>query len=297
MFFPRRSAALAALALLFLNGCAALPWREQARHQVLWEVRDAGHVVYLMGAVHVMPKSVYPLDRRLEAAFAEAEELVLEIDLSERSDQDVAAELERLGKYPPGDVLANHLSEPARAFLTEVLPAFNLTFEQAQPYRPWFLADVLSAQYLHQSGLRAENGVDNYFLRKAEKAGKRIAGLEEVKAQTNITSGDTDAEAEAYLINTVATLEPVAQTVHAMSEAWRRGDLQALTALIDLQANEDPRTNERMFTARNRNWLPAIERRIKGNRSSLIIVGAGHLIGREGIVAMLRARGYNVQRL
>jgi len=93
MSFPRRSAALTALAVFFLNGCASLPWQGRSEHQVLWEVRDAQHVVYLMGAVHVMPESVYPLDRRLEDAFEEADEIVLEIDLSERSDDDVAAEL------------------------------------------------------------------------------------------------------------------------------------------------------------------------------------------------------------
>jgi len=177
------------------------------------------------------------------------------------------------------------------------LPAFDLSFEQVQPYRPWFLADVLSAQYFYAAGLKPENGVDNYFLRKAERKRKRIAGLESVEAQTAVTSGTSDEEAEAYLINTIATLEPVAKTVRKMAVAWRRGDLGALNSLIELQADEDPKMNERMFTARNRNWLPAIERRIKGQRNSLIIVGAGHLLGRDGVVAMLRNRGYHVQRL
>lgn len=298
MSFPRRStAALALLVLWAHSGCSTLPPSDRAGRHVLWEVRDPLHVVYLMGSVHIMPASVHPLDPVMEKAFDEAEELVLEIDLSQQSAGDVGAKLEKLGTYPEGDSLRQHLSKNAQDFLTEFLPLFGITFNQVTRYRPWFLADALSARYLEERGLRNELGIDNYFLRKANRRGLPIAGLEEMSAQTALNVDGSDLEAEAYLLGTLLNLTEVEKAVQRMAKAWRKGDLDTLNRLIDVQAAADPKLTQRMFSERNRQWLPAIERRIRGQRNVLIIVGAGHLIGQEGIVSLLRARGYEVRRL
>ncbi len=297
MFRARRLAPLALLALWSLGGCSTLAPADRAGRHVLWEVRDQRHVVYLLGSVHVMPASVHPLDAVMEKAFADADELVLEIDLSGRSGEDVGAELEKLGTYPKGDALRHHLTQPAQDFLTEFLPLFGTTLDQVNRYRPWFLADALSARYLEQQGLRSELGIDNYFLRKAKLRHLPVSGLEEMSAQTALNMDGSDREAEAYLLGTLLNLREVEHTIQRMARAWRHGDLAGLNRLIEEQAKADPKLTERMFAVRNRQWLPAIEQRIRGQRNVLIVVGAGHLIGPKGIVALLRAKGYEVRRL
>jgi uncharacterized protein len=79
--------------------------------------------------------------------------------------------------------------------------------------------------------------------------------------------------------------------------AWRRGDVDAI-ARMDRETERDlPTFGERLIVERNRNWIPKIERYIRDRRTYFVVAGAGHMGGTNGVLALLRARGYQIEQL
>lgn len=294
MFFPRQL--LTAICAFLLAGCAG-DWATGRGRHTMWEVRDDNNVVYLLGSVHVLPKTAQPFPTVVEKAYQDSSKIVFEIDLSRYSDEAIARQVERDGSYPKGDDLTKHLSDPGRQILEAALPLFGTDLDSVKGYHAWFLADALLSKYLYDRGIRSEYGVDSYLFEKAKADRKKVGGLELLQAQTGIYRGISDQEAEAYLLGTILSLPDIERTIREIAQAWRKGQTHKLDDLLNAQAERSPKMATAMFGTRNRAWLPAIRAMIKGSTDTMVVVGAGHLVGRDGIVTKLREAGYTVNQL
>jgi uncharacterized protein YbaP (TraB family) len=150
---------------------------------------------------------------------------------------------------------------------------------------------------LEAAGFRADLGIDEYFYRQARARGKKVQGLETLRDQAQILSGFTDRQSEEYLRSTLAGLPAYSVLLRMVITAWQNGEVDLLDQLLNQNERTDPRAFRLLFTDRNTKWLPAIEGFIHGRENVLVVVGTGHLVGREGVVEVLRRRGYNVQQL
>jgi uncharacterized protein YbaP (TraB family) len=288
-------AALASL-LLGLAGCAGVG-DITGSHSTLWRIQGDHNVVYLLGSVHILPASAYPLKPALQRAFDESQRVVFEINLGRITSEDVTEEFKRTGLYPTGETLAQHVSPGTSAILRRILPQLGISWESVQRFRPWFLAELLSSRYLEAAGFRADLGVDEYFYRQARARGKKVQGLETLRDQAHILSGFTDRQSEEYLRSTLAGLPAYSVLLRMVITAWQNGEVDLLDQLLNQNERTDPRAFRLLFTDRNTKWLPAIERFIHGRENVLVVVGTGHLVGREGVAEVLRRRGYNVQQM
>ena len=185
-----------------LNGCASWP-ANASGHSTLWQVQGEHNEVYLLGSIHVLPQSVYPLKAALQKAFEASARVAFEVDLSALTSRDVTREFKQAGWYPRGDALSRHVSPDTKLLLKRFLPALGLSWERVQRLRPWFLAELVSARYLQAAGFRDDLGVDEYFYRKALAEGKPVQGLETLHAQAQILTGFTDRDSEGYLRSTL----------------------------------------------------------------------------------------------
>lgn len=260
-------------------------------------VRGDHNTIYLLGSIHVLSKQSYPLKPALEAAFDDANQLAFEIDLTRFTPKSYQQEFKRTALYPSGETLSRKLSPGALQLLKSVLPEYGLKLNDVERFKPWFLAEWLGSRTLEMAGFSDRLGVDLYFYHKAEAAGKPVLGLETLRDQAEIFDRFTDEENELYLTGTISGLPGYAAMVQRLVEAWKNGDVRSLDRLLNQDKRSDPTTHDVLFSRRNSKWVPQIERFAHGIGNYLIIVGAGHLVGDDGVVAQLKRAGYRVQQL
>jgi uncharacterized protein len=282
--------------LLLLISCAATP-KGGGSKATLWKIQGEHNTLYLLGSIHVLSKQAYPLKPALEHAFNDASQVVFEIDLTRFTQRNFKQEFSRTAFYPPGQTLSEKLSPETIELLNNLLPLYGLSLKKVERLKPWFLAEGLSTLTLEMAGFSDRLGVDLYFYRKARAAGKSVLGLETLRDQAEIFSRFNDKQSEQYLLSTIAGLPIYAEMVRKLVNAWKNGDVQLLDRLLNQDKRADPATYDVLFSRRNSKWVPEIERFAHGNGNYLIIVGAGHLVGDDGVVAQLRKAGYFVKQL
>jgi uncharacterized protein YbaP (TraB family) len=282
--------------LLLWQSCAATGQLGESR-ATLWKVQGDHNSVYLLGSIHVLSKQAYPLKPVLEHAFDDANQVVFEIDLTRFTRKSFKEEFSRTAYYPPGQSLSKKLTPRTIELLNSILPLYGWSLQKVEHVKPWFLAEALSSRTLEMAGFSDQFGIDLYFYRKAKAAGKPVLGLETLRDQAEIFDRFNDEQNEQYLLSTLSGLPAYAEMIRQLVSAWRNGDVESLDRLLNQDKRADPATHDVLFSRRNSKWLPEIERFAHGDANYLIIVGAGHLVGEDGVVAQLRRAGYSVQQL
>jgi uncharacterized protein YbaP (TraB family) len=157
---------------------------------------------------------------------------------------------------------------------------------------------LLSSAGLARAGVSPASGVENQLLRRAVADRKPVEGLETVAFQLALFAGGSEADQLQMLDRSLADFDALPAQLQAIERAWRQGDPQALEALLQRLAPERSRPlQQRFLTRRNAAWLPRILELLRRRDDTLVVVGALHLIGEQGLVAMLRRRRLQVEPL
>lgn len=305
---PFRSGTWIPCALLAAMACfgiaradAPAPAGVAARPPVplLWKASDADNSVYLLGSFHLLKPDDYPLSKEVEAAFADAESLLFELSPEALADPAVAGKFAAAADYADGRDLQQVLPAATYAALDKLAgPAGGATMLRAQ--EPWFITVAFSVGIARQMGFKSELGLDQHLMQRAADAGKPAAGLETIEAQLAALDSTPMAEQVASLKEFVDNPRKSATDMLELHRQWRAGDVAGLNRTMrEEMIAKTPQTYRLIDVARNDAWLPEIESRLIGSKSddTLVVVGALHLLGPDGLVAKLRAKGYKVERV
>ena len=290
------------LFLLLHGGATQLGAQEQATQEVrdrrhsLWQVRSPTSTVYLLGSVHVLKAEHYPLGRPIEKAFNDSRKLILELKLDTLNPQLVQESMLVKGRLEPGQTLQKLLAPTTYALLKRRAEGMGVPVQALEPFKPWVAALTLTMLKLQQLGYDSRHGVDQYFSRKAQQEGKEILGLESFEAQINLFEHLLLPVQEAFLLQTLKDLEVMEKQFQSLLDAWMRGDAPALEKILLASFREYPEIYQRIVVDRNREWLAQLEKILAQNENAMVVVGAGHLVGGEGLIELLRAKGYGVQQ-
>jgi uncharacterized protein len=259
----------------------------------VWKVTSAsGGTLYLGGSIHALRSQDYPLPPAYNRAFEASSSLALEVD--ERAVIDASRSIAKAGEYPRNDSLKNHVDPRTYAYLKKLFGLLGLAEEKYSRFRPWYLALLLESPSLH--GRSEELGVEHYLIGRAHKSHKPVAGLESAREHAEIFSGLTDKQGEAYLL-----LEFIPQTqgiTNAQSmQAWRKGDADLVAKEFHDAYSDFPSLAVRLLDNRNRNWIPKIEKYLASGSKCFVVVGAAHMGGPNGVISLLKGRGYTVEQL
>ena len=148
-------------------------------------------------------------------------------------------------------------------------------------------------------GLDPNLGIDKYFLSKAEGK-KKILELESIDYQINLLSGFSDKDQELFLIYTLKDLHLMEQEVNQVTQAWILGDTKSMESLLTKSVSEDKRLStifEKLIFERNRRMVSKIEDFLRTKETYFVIAGAGHLVGNQGVIELLREKGYLIEQL
>jgi len=155
-------------------------------------------------------------------------------------------------------------------------------------------ATMLLAADLAQMGLDPEQGVDQHYFRRARDSGKEIVPLETVDYQIDLFTGLSKEEGELVVKSMLKDMANTRKMLGEIVRAWQTGDAAGIDNFLNEATSEAPAIMKRMVTDRNRNWVPKIEGLLRGGKNAIVIVGAAHLVGKEGVVELLRQRGLKV---
>jgi uncharacterized protein YbaP (TraB family) len=201
--------------------------------------------------------------------------------------------------YAGNSTLEDHISGRTYELVVSEVGRLGIPLEIIYKQRPWFLALTLSALELMHLGFDPSFGIDVYFLSKAQGK-KKILELESVDYQIELLSGFSDEEQEIFLYSTMMNSNIIRNDINMILEAWTTGNAGGIESILEKSMRVDADMTaiaEKMIYKRNRNMSSKIEEFLKTEKTYFVVVGAGHLVGKDGIVEILKTQGYHIEQL
>lgn len=299
-FKPMLLAVLATLAFGVNADAAKSPAAASPPVPLLWKVSDADNSVYLLGSFHLLKPDDYPLSKDVDAAFADAESLVFEMTPEEMSSPALGMQMGQAALRTDGTQLDSELPATTVALLGAWLSANGLTQEVMQTLEPWYVGLIITITEMTKLGLDPKLGLDAHLAALATEAGKPTAGLETGAQQIAFLDGMSKEEQLQFLAEALSESRDAKEETAKLHAAWRAGKADVLWQDMAVQMKKEyPNLYQRINVARNDAWVPKIEKRLtdSGKDDTLVVVGALHLLGPDGVVEKLRAKGYAVERI
>lgn len=250
---------------------------------------------WLLGSIHAGKPSLYPLPDPVERAWQQSRALVMEVDMTHIS-QAQWQEMGAITRLVDGKTLKDHL--PIDLYRRTLIAAGQngLTEAMLAPLRPWFAAITLTQAALERTGYRGEFGVDQHFAKRANDGGKPIVGLETLLEQLGYLASVGDNQT-LMLESTLDELPELEKGFAEVMAAWQNGDQATLINLLK-EEMAPPKLQawleQTLLAERNRNWVkkwPGLP------NESFIVVGALHLYGEQGLLALLEQQGWRITPL
>jgi uncharacterized protein YbaP (TraB family) len=289
----KRSTTYALLTLLL--AAPSLPAAAGEGSVFMWRVQRGETTVDLLGSIHAMKPEAYPLPPAIEAAFAAAEVVVFEVDLDEMNG--AAFQMLAAGSLDGGRTLEQEIGPDLWGRLTATVDGTGLAPAALQFMKPWMAALSVAALQLAKAGYQQSAGLDVHLSQRAKESGKERQALETMEEQLGLFTGLSPEESTAFLRSTLDELATVVPLLDEVAASWRVGEVKPVEDLLGSEFSELPALRAKLVVDRNRAWLERIEALLAGDRDALVVVGALHLVGPEGLVALLRGRGYTVSQL
>jgi hypothetical protein len=279
------------LLALLLAGCAAQTAQVEApvdRHP-LWVLESAHGKVYLLGSVHLLGPEQYPLPQVMQDAYRNSGTLVLETDIDGTHSKELQRQLLISALYTDGKTLKEHISPELFAKVQSALKRLGHNPNELTPFKPWFGAMLISMLDFQAAGNKPEFGLDQHFSDKARQDGKRMLYFERPEFQISLLKA-LDGPNQVHLLEqSVGELKVNGSDVpDQMVTLWKAGDAEGMYRLIKQGFHNYPMLKRKLLDARNRDWLPRIEKLAAQDGNTLIVVGVGHLVGPKGVVALLK---------
>ena len=270
--------------------------KNTTRH-TLWRIEGTNNTVYLLGSIHLLKETNYPLPAPIESAFSNSQIAVFEADVSEMERPEAQMKLMTKARLAEGETLKDQLSAETYAQFQEQVKRLEIPDMVFTQFKPSLAAIMLAMLELQKLGFDPGHGVDKHFFDRARKEGKQTVALETVDFQINLVTEFSKEEGELLMKTTLKDIDNTRKMYGEILKAWQTGDTEALEKLINEALREAPAIAKRMLTDRNHNWLPKIRELLRDKKTTIVIVGAGHLVGREGVVELLKKEGLKVTQL
>jgi len=295
---------------LFLGGVLTAPAQQHVatnvprlrapasiQHHPLWLAEGRRNTVYLLGSVHALTARDYPLPVVMDRAFTNAAIIAFEADIEAGQSFGILEQLMTKARLPEGQTLREQLSPATYDLLKQHIESAQMPMVMFEQLKPGVAAFVLVAAELQKSGLEMEYGLDKHFSTRAAEQHKTIEFFETLEFQLGLITDLSKEEGELLVKTTLTDIGKMKTELPELLQAWRTGDAEKLEKLLNDEIRQAPAIFKRLVGDRNQRWLPKIEQWLQGDRNAMVIVGAGHLVGKDGLVELLRKKGWRLRQL
>jgi uncharacterized protein YbaP (TraB family) len=286
--------ALLGALLLILVAC-----QPAERGPAIWRLADQDSEIWLFGTVHILPPDLKWRTARIDNAFALSDTVVFETDTRGEGRGQLVTLFRRHGYDRRGPPLSQKLPPAERDRLARIAKKLGVTqanLDELEQMRPWYAALQLSFLFVQSTGQDTGAGVDAVLAAEAVRQGKQLTFLETAEEQVGFLA-DLAPEVELeFLIVSLRQIEEEEGSLADIDQAWARGDTRKLARLLNgLVEEAGPEVYRALITDRNRRWTTQIEQMLEGRGKIFVAVGTAHLVGRDSVIAQLRARGHRVE--
>jgi uncharacterized protein len=262
----------------------------------LWKISSGNKVLYLAGSVHALSADVYPLSPAFEQAFTASGTLVEEIDLGEAEMLTAAPAILAKGMFLDGRRFDSVVSKETVALVNARLKDSGLPVEMFQAMKPWMVMLTVAALDAQKAGLDPTLGLDKHFYDRAKAAGKAIIGLETAESQIDRLDSMSSDLQEQLLRSSLSEAETTRNSLKTIVAAWQRGDSASLETTLLSDFKQYPAAYRSLIVERNNNWIPQIDACLTRAQPCLVVVGAAHLVGPDGLLTLLQRKGYRTEQ-
>lgn len=264
----------------------------------VWRVSSGSNVLYLGGTVHLLRPSDYPLPTEYEDAYLDSDELYFETDITAMTtDLNIQVQMLQRLTYQDDRTLRTVLSTEAYDALNAYAMSTGLPLMMLEKMKPGLLISTLQVLEFQKLGFTPQ-GVDAFFNSRAMGDGKNTGALESIEEQIGFIAAMGEGNESEFVLLSIADLEDTEQMMAQMISAWRSGNARQLKELfVDDMRDQAPEVYDSLLRQRNLKWMPQIEAMLRDNDKEFVLVGAAHLVGEDGLLEMLQARGYDVSQL
>jgi len=263
----------------------------------VWVVEQGGNKMYLAGTIHLLRDKDYPLPDVFEQAYKDSKKLVFELPPDSEGNGEVVLRMRKLGGYAANDDLSAHISGGTLQRVLDWADKNDFPASGLKRYRPWFLSLTIAAVEYQSLGATPDHGLDTYFEKRADKDRKDGVGLESVEYQLTLFTSLSEKMQEELLLQTLNESETMQKDYEELLGAWRTGDLDALQKMLFRDADKFPELMDEFLIKRNKAWVAPLEKFLKSGEHIMVLVGAGHLGGKNGLIELLKAKGCTVRQL
>ena len=265
-------------------------------HIFMWTVKGPASKAYILGSLHVLRKGVYPLDPRIEKAYESCPRVVLEADPSGSREEDLRDTMIRLGTFQDTTTLKDKVSPETYGRLKERIQANKIETDRFERFRPWFAAFSIATLELKRLGFTTELGIDAHFYKKARADHRQMYYLETAGQQLKLLAGVSSGREEEILRQALDELDVVEKSSSDMIKAWKEGDARRMETLLKKSLEGFPDIEKKLFTERNTTWADAVGKLLSQKGDVFVVVGAGHLVGKNGLLELLRSGKFTVEQ-
>ncbi|MGH8192935.1 MAG: TraB/GumN family protein [Woeseiaceae bacterium] len=271
---------------------------DQANHPVtMWQINGDHNRVYLLGSVHLLRAADHPLPAIIDSVYKDAELIIMEMDVDDVDPIEAQKLVTELGLIKDdrslSDLMGPNLYAEAEAFAANV----DIPLAMLASSEPWLAAVTVEQLMLTRIGFNPKFGIENYLASKAATDRKEIIGLETVRQQLEFLDHMTLDAQRSLLLQSLKESNEIATIMDELVHAWRYGDLDFLEREMLAEMRGYPELYKTIVVDRNRKWVDKIDTRLSDKDDYLVVVGALHLIGDEGVPGLLAERGHEVVQM
>jgi len=263
----------------------------------VWSIKGTHNTVYLAGSVHALPKEHAEFSPQLEHAYQAADAIVMEVDLDDLNPLEAVDFVAAQGTLPANQSLEDVVGKERYPSIVELANSVDVPEVAITRLEPWAAAMVLTQFALTKSGFDPALGIDLQVTERARADNKPIDGLETVIDQLTIFDSRNMEEQTKFLLDAVDDVPKMHDDLQRLIDAWRKGDVRGLDREFRKERAQAPALYDALLADRNRKWIPKIEALLDSDRDYLVVVGALHFVGRDGLLGLLKRDGHAAKPL
>lgn len=267
-------------------------------NSLIYKIQGEKNTVYLLGSIHVLAEEYYPLTRAFSYAYYDSQKVIFEIDPEILFSTSIPQKFEPLLKLPKGQTLKTVLSPKTYGLLKQKVTSMGVPWNNIHHYKPWVMYLMLGVPFDSSIEFRSDLGIENHFFRMAKDAEKETGGLESIQDQLNVFDKLSFKEQDHLLLDllSIKNNKDHQKAFLKLVKDWHQGNLDGLEEMVETH-KKYPKFYKAILVDRNRNWIPQIEAFLKEEKNILVVVGAAHLAGEDGLITLLNEKGYTLERV
>lgn len=274
----------------------------QVNGQLLWKVSGNGcyEESYLFGTLHLETSEFIDSVPGLASAIENVDVIFGELEGDDMLSMNTMLQMMKEATAPADSTLDKLLSPEDYKIVDDVIKKYMFGFglKEIGVLKPAVLTlylEMMQMQKLYPKSLDPNNLIDVAIQKRGKQLGKRVEGLEGVEDQTSALFGIPLTEQAEDLVDFCRKDREFADSSSQLRDAYRAQDLSAIEKIVfDPEMGMDDESMDRMSYNRNRKWMEKITQTLPVQRV-LVAVGAAHLVGEQGLIELLRSRGYTVE--